>query len=118
MCIADKKAGRLTTFKQTVIDPTVIARTAFPADPRRLAIAFSGDANFFTVQTVNEASTQSGFYTYRSGNGPGSFILKVEDYGQLIMGAFFVNVTFGGNLILCVNELIATAPLDLEIQRY
>lgn len=115
MCIADMAAGRRMSAKQTQVTG-VATLVALGGNPRRMRVAVTNTGDGSILCASSRPTTEGCFAIFPNVTNGVTPILRVEEYGQLLMGEVYVGPLFGGAVTYVVTELVADYALDTAIQ--
>lgn len=117
MCIADMAAGRRTITRRTNQSLANLESIHLPADPRRLRLVVSANnaASFLTLS--DRSGDIQGWAYLPSFGGTVPVVLRVEEYGILIMSDVYIFNASGTDRTVTATEILADYTLDQVIQR-
>lgn len=109
MCWEDMKHYR-NAFAQTQ-EVAQAASTTLAPNANRIRLIVAGTYNAVANRTTVFASQAALAPVGVASNGKPTLIMRIEDYGQIIMGPFVIS-NAGGNGPCTVTEIISREPIE------
>ena len=117
MCIADMAAGRRTKVIKYAAAGTAASPVVLPANPYRLRLVVAGIEEQFRYTVGISASQSDAFFVGFNGTTNTPNVLRVEDYGLLLLGQLWVQTSSFTPTVINAWSIEADAGLDMLIQR-